>query len=44
MENSCKGKKGGCLATSDTGSTASEKYLHNLIYKIISFIIGLIFI
>jgi len=25
MENSCKGKKGGCLATSDTGSTASEK-------------------
>jgi len=25
MENSCKGKKGGCLTTSDSGSTASEK-------------------
>ena len=25
MENSCKGKKGGCLSSSDTGSTARPK-------------------
>jgi len=25
MENSCKGQKGGCLASSDAGSTVDQK-------------------